>query len=248
MGKWLLIVLLSVLSPLAWADALTTQQISEVDTRSHLLCASAMVYFNPSERNPEPQGLNTVFFHLNTLEYRIQQLGQPKLLTQPLQIIKRLFKELEATPNAQRERYPEQIGQLLEQQQKLLRGLQTLAEPTDSSAPQPLNSLSQALARLSLDYQLRHYPLHDGQALQLPPAQLQALDSMIEQDFETLLAAPEGHSDGLDALSKLRSNYHFVRATLQKKKGRAQGGIDFYLGRMVLDLDEMAMLLAEVQP
>ena len=96
-----LLFLLYLMSPLTWADGRSAQQLSEVGSRSRsrMLCASAMVYFNPQERSPDPRSLTAVFHHLNSLETHVLQLGQPELLAQPMR--------------AQRERYPELVRQLL---------------------------------------------------------------------------------------------------------------------------------------
>ncbi|MNV77681.1 hypothetical protein D3C71_1711230 [compost metagenome] len=93
-----------------------------------------------------------------------------------------------------------------------------------------------------LDYQLRRYPLPDKAGFALTPAQLQTLDGAIEQRFDSLLVEHSAHTE---LLAKIRGSYRFVRAELQQDKGRAQGGAEFYLSRAVLDLDELAMTLAQ---
>lgn len=246
MRKNMLLLLLGMLCPLAWGDERNAQYLNEVDTRSHLLGASAMVYFNPNERSPEPGGLNTVFYHLNTLENRVQQLGKPSELMQPLHAIKRLFSELEGTPANQRERYPALLQQLLVEQQKLQQAAAAqYAGASVAAQAQALNAQSQALSRLLLDYQLRRYPLPEKAGLTLPPAQLKTLDSAIKERFDSLLADPATQTA---VLRKASASYQFVRAELQKYRGSTQGGIEFYLGRVVLDLDELAMTVAEAQP
>lgn len=93
-----------------------------------------------------------------------------------------------------------------------------------------------------LDYQLRRYPLPDKADFTLTPTQWQELDTAIEQRFDSLLAKHSAHTE---VLAKIRNNYQFVRTELQQKKGRTHGGAEFYLSRAVLDLDELAMTLAE---
>ncbi len=248
MRTTVLLGLLYLMSPLAWGDGRSAQQLSEVGSRSHLLCASAMVYFNPQEHSPDPRSLTAVFHHLNTLETHVLQLGQPELLVQPLRALKGLFAELDRLPRAHRERYPELVRQLLVAHRQLQQAADSYArvQPGLVAAPlvQPLNALSQALASLLLDYQLRRYPLPDKAGFALTPAQLQALDDAIEQRFDRLLAEHSAHAE---VLAKIRANYRFVRAELQQDKGRAQGGAEFYLSRAVLDLDELAMTVLEEQ-
>lgn len=238
----MLLCLLYLMSPLAWGDARSAQQLSEVGSRSRLLCASAMVYFDPQERSPDPRSLTAVFHHLNTLETRVVQLGQPDLLAQPLRALKGLFAELDNLPRAQHERYPELVRQLLIAHRQLQQAADSYARAQPglvAAAPvQPLNALSQSLASLLLDYQLRRYPLPDKTGFALTPAQVQALDSAIEQRFDGLLVE---HSTHAEVLAKIRASYRFVRTELQQDKGRAQGGAEFYLSRAVLDLDELAM-------
>jgi hypothetical protein len=117
MRTTLLVCLLYMMSPLAWGDG-----------RSRPLCASAMVYFNPQERSPDPRSLTAVFHHLNILETHVLQLGQPDLLTQPVRAMKGLFAELDRLPRAQRERYPERVRQLLVAHRQLQQALDAAIE------------------------------------------------------------------------------------------------------------------------
>ena len=78
----MLMGLLCLLSSLAWGDDRSLQQLSELGSRSQLLCASALLYFNPDEREPDPRGLTAVFYHLQSIETTIVQLGQPAVLSQ----------------------------------------------------------------------------------------------------------------------------------------------------------------------
>lgn len=248
MPTTVLLCLLYLMSPLAWGDGRGAQQLSEVGSRSRLLCASAMVYFNPQERSPDPRSLAAVFHHLNTLETHVLQLGQPAPLAQPVRAMKGLFAELDRLPRAQRERYPELVRQLLVAHRQLQQAADTYAHAQPglvaAASVQPLNALSQALASLLLDYQLRRYPLPDKAGFALTPAQVQALDGAIEQRFDGLLVEHSAHAE---LLAKIRGGYRFVRAELQQDKGRAQGGAEFYLSRAVLDLDELAMTVLEEQ-
>ena len=239
-----LLCLLYLLCPLAWGDGRSAQQLSELNSRSQLLCANALLYFNPHDRAPDPRSLTAVFYHLNTLETYVLQLGQPAPLTQPLHAMRQLFTELDSLSHAQRERYPQLVRQLLVERQKLQQAADAQYAHASATAPvQLLNTQSHALASLLLDYQLRRYPLPDKADFTLAPAQWQALDAAIEQRFDNLLAE---HSAYSEVLAKVRSNYQFVRTELQQGKGRTHGGVEFYLSRAVLDLDEFAMTLVEV--
>ena len=245
MRTTVLLCLLYLLCQPAWGDGRSAQQLSELDSRSHLLCASAMVYFNPQDRSPDPRSLTAVFHHLNMLETYVMQLGQPPQLLQPVTAMKRVFAKLDGLSRAQSGRYPELVQQLLGHHRQLQLAAadaydRAQQDPTLSASALLLNAQSQALARLLLDYQLRLYPLPDKGGFVLTPAQLQALDSAIEQRFDSLLAAYSTHAE---VLLKVRNNYRFVRAELQQRKGCTQGGAEFYLSRAVLDLDELAMTL-----
>ena len=245
MRTTVLLCLLYLLCPPAWGDGRSAQQLSEVGSRSRLLCASAMVYFNPQVRAPDPRSLSAAFYHLNTLETHVLQLGQPDPLAQPLRAMKRLFSELDRLPRDQRERYPQLVRQLLVQHRHLQQAAdEQYARASAAASVQSLNDQSQALSRLLLDYQLRLYPLPEKTDFTLAPAQLQALDGSIEQGFSSLLATYAAHAE---VLAKVRSSYRFVHAELQQGNGRAQGGAEFYLSRAVLDLDELAMTLVAAQ-
>ena len=78
---WLCLLYLLCLP--ARGDAPAALQLSELDSRSRLLCASAMLYFDPRERAPDPRSLTAVFHHLNTLETHVLQLGRPAALAAP---------------------------------------------------------------------------------------------------------------------------------------------------------------------
>lgn len=245
MRMTVLLCLLYLMSPTAWGDGRSAQQLSEVGNRSRLLCASVMVYFNPHERTPDPRSLSAAFHHLNILETHVLQLGQSDPLAQPLRAMKRLFTELDRLPRVKRERYPQLVRQLLVQHRHLQQSAdEHYARASAATSVQPLNDQSQALSRLLLDYQMRRYPLPEKTDFALALAQLQALDGAIEQGFASLLATYAAHAE---LLAKVRSSYRFVHAELQQGNGRAQGGAEFYLSRAVLDLDELAMTLLEEQ-
>ncbi|MNZ90412.1 hypothetical protein D3C78_1093730 [compost metagenome] len=231
-----------LLCPQAWADERSALQLSELDSRSQLLCASAMLYFNPQDRTPDPRLLTSVFHHLQTLETDVQQLGQPAALAQPLQGMKRTFAELDGLPPAQKQRYPALVQQLLAHQHALQQAADQASARTEQDLPPSTAHLfsmqSRDLASFLLDYQLRHYPLPDRAQSGLPPERQQALDQAIETRFARL---EELHPEHAATLGKIRLDYRFVRGQLQQAKGRAQGGAEFYLSRAVTDLDELAL-------
>ncbi|MCY1335281.1 hypothetical protein D9M68_336470 [compost metagenome] len=240
MRNRLLLCLLCLLSPQSWSDERGAERLSELGSRSQLLCASAMIYFNPAERSPDPRGLSAAFWHLNTMDAYVVQLGQPDALVQPLRAMKRVFETLDRMPPAQRQRYPELIRQLLGHQQQLQQAAAAASAGTGASPAAELGAQSQALARLLLDYQVRHYPLPDKAEWLLTAPQVRALDQAVEQRFERLLAR---HAEHAAVLGKARANYQFVRAKLQQAAGGASSGAEFYLSRAVIDLDELAMAL-----
>lgn len=241
---WLCVLFL--LCPQAWGDERSILQLSELDSRSQLLCASAMLYFNPKERTPDPRLLTSVFHHLQTLETGVQQLGQPAALAQPLGEMKKVFAELDGLPAADKERYPVLIQQLLAHQMQLQQAAAAAYAGEQRNLPpeaaSPLSEQSRAMASFLLDYQLRHYPLPGKEQLVLTPARLQALDQTIEARFATL---QERHAEHAAALAKIRGIYQFVRGQLQQAKGRNHGGAEFYLSRAVTDLDELALTVAQ---
>lgn len=249
MQKKSLLFLLCLICPLVWGDGRSAGKLSEILSRSQLMCASAMVYFNPAERTPDPRGLNATFEHLNLMETYMVQLGQPEALVQPLRAMKDVFETLDRLPPAERERYPELIQQLLGHQRKLQQAASTAyASAGPDPAAADLEAQSQALATLLLDYQVRLYPLPKKGGLTLTPDQAKELDQTIEQRFETLLAR---HVEHAEVLSKAKASYLFVRPQLQQvaSGGNAgSGGAEFYLNRASVDLDELAVAVLTPSP
>lgn len=235
MRRTVLPYLLCLLCLDALADARAVRQLHELDSHSRLLCASAMLYFDPRERSPDPRTLTAVFHHLNTLETDVLQLGQPAELLRPLQAMRATFAELEGLPRSERQHYPQLIASLLEQRRQL--GEAAMRALAQAGPAQPLGEQSRDIAGLLLDYQLRHYPLPQKESWLLPAERLAELDGAIERRFDLL---QEQHRGQAAALAKIRGSYRFVRRQL-RQDGEGNGGAEFYLSRAVLDLDELAL-------
>ncbi len=245
-----LICLLFMLCSPVKGEEYATQQLSELVSRGQLLCASALLYFNPNQRTPDPRSLTAVYHHLNTLDTYVLQLGQPPQLVQPLRAMQRTFGELDALPRQQRQRNPVLLEQLLMQHRQLQQAAsaayrQAEAEAGPAVPVQLLNRQSQEMATLLLDYQLRHSPSLNSSSWLLDGERLQALDQAIEKRFDGMQAAIAEHAA---VLGRIRSQYQFVRPQLQARSGRAHGGAEFYLSRAVLDLDELAMTILQGTP
>ena len=249
MRKPSLLLLLCLICPLVWGDARSAGTLSEILSRSQLMCASAMLYFNPAERRPDPRGLSATYENLILMETYWVQLGQPEEFVQPLRAIKAVFDTLDHLPAADRERYPELIQQLLDHQQQLHHAVSIVyasVEPDPAAAE--LQVQSQALAALLLDHQIRLYPLPRKSGLILTRERARDLDQTIVRRFETLLAR---HIDHAELLTKIRASYLFVRPLLQQAaNGRVagSGGAEFYLSRASVDLDELAATLLPSSP
>lgn len=231
----------------SWRDA---QLLNEVGSRGQLLSASALLYFNPAAREPDPRSLTSVYHHLNTLNSHVLQLGQPSALVRPLQAIQHSFAELDGLSRKEQQRYPALLEALLQQQWQLQQAASAayaeigagLAEQTQ---PGLLHQQSLDLASLLLDHQVRQYPWPSTAPAALPGARAQVLDQAVEQRFAQLkLGAQEQQA----LLAKVRSSYRFVRPMLLDAKARSHGGAEFYLSRAVLDLDELALHLLEAAP
>lgn len=243
MRRNVLAYLFALLALSAQADSLSVRQLQALDSHSGLLCASALLYFDPREQAPDPRLVTAVFHHLTSLETDVLQLGQPPELVQPLAAMRRLFEQLDGLPRSDSRRYPELIGSLLEQRQQLREAAdRRLAQ---SGMAEPFGEQSRTLANLLLDYQLRHYPLTQKNRWLLPVARLSELDGEVEQRFEQLQSQYPGQ---LQALTKVRSSYRFVRPQLQQDGGAGSGGAEFYLSRAVLDLDELALVSTAPTP
>lgn len=246
----LLLSALLLLTPQAQADQHSALQLSELDSRSQLLGASAMLYFNPKDRTPDPRLLTSVFQHLQMLKTDVQQLGQPPELARPVQAMQQVFSQLEELPPVRRQEYPLLVRQLLVHQHALREAASAAYVREQRELPGEASALlfseqSRALASYLFDYQLRHYPVTDKAQWLLSAEQLQVLDQGIEERFTRLLQQHPEHGEALD---KLRGSYQFVRGQLQKAGKRANGGAEFYLGRAVTDLDELALAMAQSAP
>ena len=246
----LLLCAVLMLTPQAKADERSALQLSELDSRSQLLGASAMLYFHPKDRTPDPRLLTSVFHHLQTLKTDVQQLGQPPELARAVQAMQQVFSQLEDLPPVRRQEYPLLVRQLLVHQHALRKAASTAYAREQRAVSGEASALlfseqSRALARYLFDYQLRHYPVTDKEQWLLTAEQLQALDQGIEERFGQMRQQYPEHAD---ALGKLHASYQFVRAQVQKGDKRANGGAEFYLGRAVTDLDELAMAVAQSTP
>ncbi|MGQ7958574.1 hypothetical protein ACUTAF_12835 [Pseudomonas sp. SP16.1] len=246
MRRFIRLVLLSVAAP-ALADG-QPQSFNELNSRGQLLCASALLYFDPVERAPDPRSLTAVYHHLHSLQTHVLQLGQPPALAEPLEAMQRSFATLDALPRRQRQAYPALLAQLLVQQRTLQQAAadaHARAAVDAEPSTQLLERQSLDLASLLLDYQIRHYPWPSGMPVAAPRVSHEALDQALVERFEQLrLLLPE-HAE---ALAKIRSGYQFVRPLLNQPSGRGQGGAEFYLSRAVLDLDELAASLRQGSP
>lgn len=235
-----LLCLMSLSSSALLADARSSQQLSELVSRSRLMCASALLYFDPQLRSPDPRGLTAVYYHLNTLETLVLQLGQPAELQAPLLALKASFARLEKMPRSERRQYPQLLAEMLGQQRLLLAAAaerQVEVEAQVSQGTLLLQRQSRDLAQLLLDYQLRHYPWPQARGDLLAIEQRQQIDQAIQQRFVVLEQELPGQGKALQAA---RRHYQFVRSQLQSGAGTASGGAEFYLSRAVLDLDELA--------
>lgn len=247
MRTGLLLCAALMLIPQARADERSALQLSELDSRSQLLGASAMLYFDPKDRTPDPRQLTSVFQHLQMLQTDVQQLGQPPELAGPVQAMQQVFSQLEALPAVRRKEYPLLVRQLLVHQRDLRKAsgvayAREQRELSDEASALLFSAQSRALAGFLFDYQLRHYPLTDKEQWLLSAEQLRTLDRDIEERFALLR---QQHAEHGEALDKLRGSYQFVRGQLHKAGKRANGGAEFYLGRAVTDLDELALTVAQ---
>ena len=239
-----LFLLFIFLTSFARADVLYLQYMHEASTRSYLLCSSAMVYFNPQDRAPDPRSLTAYFDNLNTLNTKVTQLGQPPELTTPLRSMEQVFMDLDGTPRSRSSKYPAKIRELLLINQQMQTDLATMYKAELAATPSALvmlNDQSKSIAGLLMDYQLRRYPLPDKEGLLIPEAQLAEIDAAIEERFSLLM---KKYPDRVAILDKVRKNYMFVRTQLLQAKGRPNGGAEFYITRSVTDLNELALEIA----
>lgn len=238
---WLLVALLLLSTP-AWSNEASLRKLSEVVSLSDLLMASALGYFNVHVRSPDERSLTSIYASFYTLEMCMAHLGQPPAQARPLAQIKMLLAKLEALPASQRGRYPELLQQLLNEHQKLRRAAAgAYAELRDGSdnIEQMINEQSHDLSSLLVDYQIRHYPEIAPSQRIFSASEQEVLTTSIDQRFKTLLTE---QPEQAEALGKVNTQYRFIRAQLLNPGGRWQAGVEFYLSRAVLDLQELAVL------
>jgi hypothetical protein len=94
-----ILLLLWILFPAgAMANDQTLQLFHEVRTRSYLLCSSAMLYFSPAIKLPDPRALISNYDSLMLLQTRTVQLGQPPYLVEIQRSMQGLMEALEQIP------------------------------------------------------------------------------------------------------------------------------------------------------
>jgi hypothetical protein len=229
----------------AQTDLNEVHLLNEVASRSQLLSASALLYFNPDVRTPDPRSLTAAYYHLNTLASHVQQLGKPRDLARPLQAIQRSFAELDRLPRKERQGYPALLETLLQQQWQLqqaaVSAYAAVASGLDEQAQVLLlHQQSLDLGSLLLDQQLRQYAWPNGVPVPLLGARVQLLDQAVAQRF-TELQLQLAAEDQQALLLKVQRSYKFVRLMLIGDEAGSHGGAEFYLSRAVLDLDELAL-------
>lgn len=223
------------------ADEQARQQLHELRTRSALLCSSALLYFNPAHKEPDSRALAASYDSLNLLATRTVQLGQPEPMATHLRDMQRLFKDLERLPLRQAEQYPALLQQLLRLQREVdswAAGQLAADGGGENSTAQALRQQSLDMAHLLLDYQARSYPLAGEAFAWLAASERQALDQRLNQGFVSLRATEAALAEPLGAA---RQGYRFVRTRiLASTAGQPSGGVEFYLARSVVDIDELA--------
>lgn len=233
----------------AQANQLDLQYLSDVQTNSYLLCSSSMLYFNPSEKTPDPRALTSSFGSLTQLDTRVTQLGFPEELVNTERSIKAEFNKLDGTSRSKSQEYPGYILGMLQLHQRLdgwvEQQYQQAAQETVSVA-EGLHEQSLAMAKLLLDYQLRQYPLPAGAPAAMSQAERDALDQAITARFDAL---DKQYPEQATELGRVRSSYRFVRPQLIGVGGsRSSGGVNFYIVRNIDDLNEMALQVVRAAP
>lgn len=238
-----ILLLLWIMFPAgAMANDQTLQLLHEIRTRSYLLCSSAMLYFSPAIKLPDPRALISNYDSLMLLQTRTVQLGQPPYLVEIQRSMQDLMEALEQIPRQDAEQYPEKIMALL----KLQRQADAWADQqyhqlsgATSETTRALHQQSLSMARLLLNYQARSYPLPAGGFVGMSDAELEAQDRAINERFGHLI---KQHGEFMKTLDGVRKNYRFVRAQLLDKNAhQSSGGIEFYLTRSIIDMDELAI-------
>ncbi|CAN7313924.1 hypothetical protein LJR071_001603 [Pseudomonas sp. LjRoot71] len=231
-----------------WADDQRLQFLHEIRTRSYLLCSSAMLYFNPAIKSPDPRALASNYDSLMRLHTRTVQLGQPSHMVEIQRSMQGLMKSLERMPRQDAGLYPEKLMHLLELQRQAESWADEQYRQQSGARferARELHQQSLAMSHMLLNYQIRSYPLAAGSSVGMSDTQLEAQDSAINERFVQLIKRHEEFAKSFEAIHK---NYRFVRGQLLSKSvHQPSGGIEFYLTRSIIDMDELAIQILESQ-
>lgn len=238
LGGLLLLIWLYAMT--ACANEQERQYLHEIRTRSALVCSSALLYFNPALKAPDVRALASSYESLNLLGARSVQLGRPELLAALVSDMQHLFKDLERLPRQEAAQYPRLLVQLLQ----LQRDMDTWAGKqlstggiVGNSVAQTLRQQSLAMARLLLDYQVRTYPFASGEFQGLTTTERQALDRDLNEGLQYINDADASLAGVISAVHR---SYRFVRSqVLASQPRQSVGGVEFYLSRGVIDMDEL---------
>lgn len=224
------------------ADDQTLQFLHEIRTRSYLLCASAMLYFNPAIKVPDPRALASNYDSLMLLQTRTVQLGLPPDLVKTQRRMQEQMNALERMPAQNSEQYPEKVMALLKLQRQADAWADEQYQPQGGATfggAREVHQQSLDMARMLLNYEARSYPLPAGGFVGMGDAELEAQDRAINERFGRLI---EQYGEFAKSFEDVRQNYRFVRAQLLGKNAhQSSGGIEFYLTRSIIDMDELAI-------
>lgn len=226
-----LMVMLSYLAPLSWAEpSLRTQAV--------LLTANALVYFDADPRvRPDERHLARMQQAGDGLRRQLDARPWPAELRQAGEALLAQQLALAAVPREQAPRYPQLLVALLDARLQLEAQLRQHAEA--ATAPrQLLQRLNRAMCELLLHAQARSARVLGDHSLSLDQDDFAALDLQIEADFA---AAIELLPEQAEALHKQRLAYRFVRKRLlDAAVTQVDGSLERYVAGVLVSLDMLA--------
>lgn len=217
------------------AQADDTDALFALRSQGYGFMSNLIFYFDPYEKYPAPE-------YRTAYQSALQQLSElspnPQVRA-AVENLRKLTEELEKQPlDGIQHSYPQWINPILEQHAQLDRLAGQLQETTGqpSGAIGKLQHLSLLNSQILLLYQTRAAQLY-AMHVDFSEEAFDVLDAQIMQAFEELRSERE---QWRGPLGKLMRDYEFVRPQIRDGSRRAAaGGVGFYLGRVVRQLNEL---------
>lgn len=226
-----LMVMLSYLAPLSWAEpSLRTQTV--------LLTANALVYFDADPRvHPDERHLLRMQQAGQGLRRQLDARAWPASLRQAADTLLVRQDALVAVPREQAPRYPQLLVALLDARLQLDEQLQPHEQQANAQR-QVLLDLNQAIGELLISALARNARVLGDHSLKLDQNGFLALDRQVEAGFAKALQQLPTQAQ---VLHKQHLTYRFVRKLLlDVTASQIDGSLERYTAGVLVNLDALA--------